>query len=332
MMREALFCVVRQGFFVVLALFAISAGAQTIPPQEPYRFRVDVSVVNVEVSVTDARGNFVPGFARENFRVLDDGVPQIITHFAAVEAPARILVLVETSPAVYLIHKQHLQAAFAMFAGLAADDEVAIGTYDRTAHRKQDFTANKDAAYAALLRLQFSLGSTELNFYDSVGSALEWLEVAPGRKAIVLLSTGLDTSAPARWNALSERLRSAEAVIYPIALGGELRDYKPGVPAEKSAVRLSFEQTGRRLEELAELTGGRAFFPRRAEDFPGIFQQVATALRHQYTLGFAPPARDGRLHRIEVYLVDGLGRPLNQPNRKPLYTVRARPAYRAPEQ
>jgi VWFA-related protein len=328
---KALFRIAGQGLLVFAWALMSNGAAQTIPPQEPYRLRVDVSVVQVEVSVTDARGNFVPGFARENFRLLDDGAPQPIIHFAAGEAPARLLVLVETSPAVYLIHKQHVLAAFALFEGLAAGDQVAIGTYDQSARLRLGFTADKIAATAALLGLQFSLGSAELNLYDSMATALEWLAATPGRKAIVLLSTGLDTSGSARWMALVDKLRASEAVIYPIALGGELREFKKGGAAEAGRPALSFETAGKKLEEMADLTGGRAFFPRRAEEFPAIYKQVAAALRHQYTLGFAPPSRDGRVHRIEVFLVDGLGRPLNQPNRKPLYTLRARPAYLAPE-
>src|SRR5437879_6603057 len=85
---------------------------QESKPQPPYRMAVHVDLVNVEVTVTDARGNFVGDLARENFRVLDEGVPQPLTHFASVEAAAQVLVLVETGPAVYLIHQQHLLAAY----------------------------------------------------------------------------------------------------------------------------------------------------------------------------------------------------------------------------
>jgi len=195
---------------------------QESKPQPPYRMAVHVDLVNVEVTVTDARGNFVGDLARENFRVLDEGVPQPLTHFASVEAPAQVLVLVETGPAVYLIHQQHLLAAYALLEGLAPDDQVALGTYDQSARLAMSFTADKNALAGAIDRLRYNLGMADLNLFDSLAAALDWLAPLPGKKAIVLLSTGLDTSGAGRYEALLQKLRASEVVILPVALGGEL--------------------------------------------------------------------------------------------------------------
>ena len=339
------------------------------PKAEPgYRLTVRADLVNVEVTVTDARGNFVTGLAHENFRVLDDGAEQPITHFAPAEAPALVLVLVETSPAVYLIHRQHLEAAYALLEGLAADDWVALGTYDQSPRLLINFTQDKSALAQALGSLHYNLGMGQLNLYESLAAALDWLAPLPGKKAIVLLSTGLDTSGAGRWEKLLEKLRASDVVVLPVALGGELR--QPGPPGKKDQhdknkkkkgesvelakkgqavepakddTELSFAQADRALEGLAQATGGRAWFPREAREFPGIYRQISGILRHQYSLGFAPPARDARFHKIEIQLLDASGRPLapaeppKAPGRPPAegaagYRIHARPGYLAPAQ
>jgi VWFA-related protein len=248
-------------------------------PQRPHPIAVRVDLVNVEVTVTDAQGKFVAGLARENFRVRDEGVERPITHFSSAEAPAQVLVLVETGPAVYLIHRQHLEAAYALLEGLAADDLVALGTYDSVARLALNFTQDKGALAAAMDGLRYNLGMAQLNLLEALGAALDWLAPLPGRKAIVLLSTGLDSSGPGRWEELAQKLRASEVVILPVALGGELREpsrsrvrRKAGsvsraAPANKDAGP-SFAQADRALEAIAQATGGRAYFPRDAPRLP----------------------------------------------------------------
>ncbi len=304
------------------------------PPPPPYRIAVRVDLVNLEVTVTDAQGNFVGDLKREDFRVLDEGVEQPLTHFAPVEAPAQMLVLVETGPAVYLIHRQHLAAAYALLEGLAPDDRVALGAFDQSARLLLNFTEDKGALAQALDALRYNLGMAQLNLFDSLQAALDWLAPLPGKKAIVLLSTGLDTSGAGRWEALAQKLRASEVVILPVALGGELREpdkKKKTVPAAREQAALSFAQADRALQAIAQATGGRAYFPHDARDFPAIYRQIAALLRHQYTIGFVPPARDARFHSIEVQLREARGQPLLAKDAKPAaYRVSARPSYLAP--
>jgi len=307
-------------------------------PEPPYRLAVRVDLVSLEVTVSDAQGNFVGDLKRENFRVLDDGVEQPLTHFAPVEATAQVLVLVETSPAVYLIHQQHLQAAYALLDGLAADDRVALGTYDRSARLVLNFTDDKPALAEALDGLHYNLGVAQLNLFEGLGTALDWMAPLTGKKAIVLLSTGLDTSGAGRWEALEQKLRTSEVVILPVALGGELR-----APARKNEKRrgesaphvtgddgLSFAQADRALETIARATGGRAYFPRDTRDFASIYRQIAVLLRHQYSLGFAPAARDARYHKIEVQVVDAQGRVRAPAEGNLAYRINSRQGYLAP--
>jgi VWFA-related protein len=262
-----------------------------------------------------------------------------------VEAPAQVLVVVETSPAVYLIHNQHLLAAYELLAGLSADDQIALITYDQSAHPILAFTPDKSALTAALGRIQYTLGSGELNFYDSVSTALDWIAPLSRKKALVLLTTGLDSSPPARWDALVQKLRAEDAVIFPVALGGSLRHpadkkRKPAKNARSAAAQtdlsssdpknpLSFAKADAALKALATTTGGRAYFPESTNDFVTIYREIASALRHQYLIGIVPE-HDGAFHTLTVQIIDGNGSASPNGVKKPEYRIFAREGYLAP--
>lgn len=322
---------------LLCGLLAASSAAAQPPPQRPSEeqqfgkpIRARSELVNVDVFVADARGDFVAGLGRENFHILDEGVLQEIAHFAAIEAPARVLVLVETSPAVYLLHKQHLAAAQALFDGLHPEDEIALASYDDSFHIVCGFTRSREVIRQALGSLSYNLGMAELKFFGAVAAALDWLAPHTGKKALVLLTTGLDSSGMGGWDSLRSRLQADSAVVFAVALGGELRNFRERGSAQTAAdsAPLSFGEADRALREMAAGTGGLAFFPRHAGDFTEIYRQVAANLRHQYSLAFVPRQHDGRFHRIEVEVVDNRGRPFPSGGRRGL-RVRARAGYLA---
>ena len=284
--------------------------------------------------MSDRRGQFVSGLRRENFRILDDGLEQSIAYFAPIEAPVTVLVLVETSPAVYLLHRQHLDAAYALLDGLAPDDQVALASYDKSTRLLLPFTTDKRALQAALGQLRYNLGSSDLRFYDALAQALRWLEAVPGKKALVILGTVLDTSGKDHAELVPG------VVIHAVALGGGLREYEQNREEGRGETALSFGRADRMLRTISHSTGGRAFFPRSSKEFVGIYQQIATTLRNQYSLGFVPPKREGAYHRLVVQVVDenrvvgmsSAGAPLGAAHGK---TVRhavtpSRSGYRAP--
>jgi Ca-activated chloride channel family protein len=289
--------------------------------------------VKVDASVLDNQGNFVGGLSRSNFHVLDDGAAQPIVVFTPVEAPAQVLVMIETSPAVYLIHDQHLVAAYALLGGLAAGDQVALVTYDQSPRLIMQFTADKTAFLSALNTMQFTIGMGDLNLYDSISAVLDSLGPSAGKRALVILSTGLDSSPPARWDALVRKLRSDDVVIFSVGLGGPLRggsSKKTKKPAPlPSAADLAFEKAENGLRSLAAITGGRAYFPQSENDFVPIYHEIASALRHQYLLGIAP-AHDGQFHTLTVEPLDANGQMMNAPSKKPAVRVFAREGYWAP--
>jgi Ca-activated chloride channel homolog len=315
-----------------LTTIPVAAVAQQAGGNGQQPLQVTTDMVQIGVSVLAAGGDFVSGLQRKNFRVLDGAVERPLTFFAPTDAPAEILVMVETSPAVYLIQSQHIAAAYALLDGLGPEDQVALVTYDQAPRAVLAFTPDKNALLAALGQIQFSVGMGELNFYDSLSTALDWIAPVNGKKAMVLLTTGLDSSSPAHWDALVQKLRARDVVIFPVALGGWLRrppDKKKkatGPPQQDSQVFAAADQA---LNSLAAITGGRAFFPQSAKDFAPMYQQIAAALRHQYLLGIAPE-HDGQFHALSVQALDGDGQPYPTEGKKATHRVFSREGYLAP--
>ena len=174
--------------FLILIPRAVRAQTPVAPAQQP--LRVATEIVKINLSVMGNSGDFIAGLEQKNFRVLDSGTEQPIVFFASTDAPAQIMVMVETSPAVYLIQNEHLTAAFALVQGLAADDQVALVTYSQEPHAVLAFTADKTALTNALGQIQYTLGMGQLNFFDSISTVLDWIAPLPGKKALVLLTTG----------------------------------------------------------------------------------------------------------------------------------------------
>ena len=312
-------------------------GGTAVAQQQPASnvqqpLQVTTEMVQVGVSVLGANGDFVSGLQRKNFRVLDAGNERPLVFFASTDAPAQILVMVETSPAVYLIQNQHIAAAYALLGGLAPDDQVGLVTYDQAPRAVLAFTPDKNALQAALGQIQFSVGMGELNFYDSVSTVLDWIAPVSGKKALVLLTTGLDSSSQARWDALVQKLRARDVVIFPVALGGWLRrppNKKKKATAPPKADSQVFANADQALKSLAAITGGRAFFPESEKDFAPMYQQIAAALRHQYLLGITPE-HDGKFHPLAVQVLDGNGQPLATEGKKATHRIFSREGYLAP--
>lgn len=315
---------------------------------EPRALAARTDLVRVDVSVLDHHGEFAAGLTRNDFRLLDDGVPQPVAYFAPIEAPARVLVMLETSPAVYLIHDQHLAAAMALLQGLDPADEVALVTYSDRPREVLGFTTNKNELLQALNSLQYNIGMGQLNFYDGLSSVVDGLGTTSGKIAVVLLTTGLDSSAISHWRPLVRKLRGTDLVIFSVALGGELRggespkskrkkhvvkDEVNAPPQSEAADSLDhlegFARADRALRLLAQITGGRAYFPQSDKEFVPIYREIAATLRHQYVLGIAP-AHDGKFHSLRVQVFPGGAVNSNKPPKKSRYHVFARDGYIAP--
>ena len=325
--------------FLIL-LCPIAHVAQTPQTQLPTpAIRVQVDQVNVGVIVTDVRGNFVENLGRENFRVFDNGVEQPIAGFSSIDGPAQVLLLVESGPAVYLLESSHVAAVSTLLNGLSVDDRVAMAAYADTPQPVFDFTADKRSAIANLAQLHFNLGFSRLNLSSSLAAILDWLAPLQGKKTIVLLSTGVDTSAPEVITAFFARLKIADVRIFSLSLSGSLRA-APAHAKRKAKNPVTappdpmFAEADQELRALAESTGGRAYFPLTSAEFKNACAEIAQLDRHEYSLSFVPPTHDAAIHSIDVRVITTPPNPSAPPSSNavpPAYRVDHRPAYLAPE-
>jgi VWFA-related protein len=162
----------------------------------------------------------------------------------------------------------------------------------------------------ALRRLNYP-AYRESNLYDTITDTLDRIQEVDQRTAVVLLTTGLDTFSKINLGETLDRVKKANAVIYSVSLGGNLR-----TRAEhrmSSTTRLDFYQGDATLKAFAKYTGGEAFFPRFLSEFPGIFETIALLLRNQYSLGYVSSntKKDGKYRKIKVEVnldLDGDGK------------------------
>jgi len=296
-----------QPFLAVFFALLLAAPLSTAQSQEPAPpIRVTVNRVNVGVTVTDTAGHFIEGLRREDFQLFDNGVEQPLTDFLPIEEPAQLLLLIEAGPAVLFLGKNHLLAADALLTAIATTDRVAIASYSKGPKLLLDFTSNKTEARAALDNINFSNDFADLNLSSSLSTAIDWLAPLPGKKTVVLLSTGFDSSPPEDPQAIQRKLLTSDIRILAISLTADFR--KPAKRKKPSAqersnreiVQEGFAEADRSLRELSALTGGRVYFPANADEFSHAYAEIAQLIRHEYSLAFAPPAADGQLHSLKV--------------------------------
>lgn len=302
-------------------------------------YKADVTTVSLDVAVLDNKGHFIPKIPRGNFRVLEDGVPQQISQFSMGEAPLTVCMVVEFSNRFQQFWSstwyQTLSAAYGFVQTLKPEDYVAVIAYDLKPEILSDFSTDRNKTYDALQRLRIA-GFSEANLYDALLFTTERMQDIEGRKAIVLISSGIDTFSKVTFDQTRKRLQAAGVPIYAIGLMQTLRELMDAAGYMGPLARLDFLQADNQMRTFAKETGGLSFFPRFYGEFPGIFQSIAQALRNEYTIGYHPSntARDGKFRKLKVELVNPA---TNEPLRvvdqrgKPIkYQIIAKAGYTAP--
>ncbi len=297
-----------------------------------FSLRVNVPLVNVDVGVLTKDGQFIPGLKKDNFRILEDGVPQTITAVAPTEAPITAVLLVEFANKHYAFINDMLNGAYSFTGTLKPEDWVAVMTYDMRTQILQDFTQDKRAIYGALNLLRVP-GFSETNMFDALYEAIDRLEGTEGRKYIVLISSGYDSFSRITYDKILNKIKETQNItIYTISTGQALRIYYEN---QMSAItRLDYLQADNQMRTFAAMTGGRAFTPRFEAEMPEIFREVAQTIRNQYMLTYRPTnsKQDGTFRKLKVELVGPDGSPLsviNEKGKKLKYQVIAKEGYRA---
>jgi len=311
------------------------AAPDALPDTQP-SFKSDVSLVNIDVAVLDKNGHFIPNIPRGNFRILEDNVPQQIKSFGKSQAPMTICLLIEFSAKFQWYGGQTwyqtLAASYGFVQTLKADDYVAVIAYDMHEEILSDFTTDKRQTYEAMQRLRIP-GFSEANLFDAVADTEERMSKIEGRKAIVLLSSGIDTFSKITYDKARKAVQEGGVPIYAIGLMQALR-----IMAGARGDSIGFLQADNQMTTFARESGGMAFFPRFYGEFPTIFGTISDSLRNQYSIGYAPAnrARDGKFRKLKVELVNPA---TNEPLRvtdekgKPIkYSIVAKAGYTAPRE
>lgn len=250
---------------IIAATVALAAWASLAHPAAVPQFTSGVNVVEVYATVTDQRGEPVRRLDRSAFEVRENGEPQVVSTFTAGDFPLSVAVAVDRSFSMAGDRLAAATSAARVFLGeLRPQDEAMIIAIGSTADTLAPLSTDRNAQFAALSRLD-AFGTTGL--HDAIIRAVEAVQPARGRRALVLLSDGNDRYSEASASDALERARRSDVMIYPIALGRR----RPPLFAE-----------------LATLTGARSFHLRDTKALADTLRAIARELREQYLLGYSP--------------------------------------------
>ncbi|MDP9268152.1 MAG: VWA domain-containing protein [Acidobacteriota bacterium] len=254
-------------------------------------FKVDVKLVNVYVTVTDAHGAPVGGLVKDDFRLAEDGVPQDIRVFAKEsELPLSIVLAVDSSLSVRTSLKLELESARRFIHEIMRrQDALSLYQFSEQVDELVHFTSDLRTIDRGIDRVH--VGSATALF-DAVFLASEALAKRQGRKVLVVITDGGDTMSQVDYQQALRAAQESEAIIYSIIV----------VPIESSAGRNTGGEHA--LIQFSEDTGGRYYYAKSLPELDKVFRQISEQLRTQYLLGFYPKARqaDSDFRRLAVTL------------------------------
>jgi Ca-activated chloride channel family protein len=259
--------------------------------------RVDVNLVRVIATVKNPAGQLVGSLSKEDFAVLDNNVPQQISVFERhTEQPLSVALLIDISgsTAKDLKYEEESVVRFlhALFAEGNPNDTVALFSFNYQVVKHNHFTRNAGSIERSLHTLRGEAGTS---LYDAIYLASKDLEYRDGRRVMVIVTDGGDTTSTMDFHRALEAAQLADSVIYPILVVPIPNDAGRNVGGENA------------LTTLAEGTGGRVFAPTLGAELDKAFSDLIQDLRTQYLLAYYPkdvPLTKNRFHRLEVRVRD----------------------------
>jgi Ca-activated chloride channel family protein len=278
---------------------------------DAFQFRSSVELVSVYTTVQDQATRLVPDLKQDDFVVTDNGVEQPITFFSNEITPFSVVVMLDRSGSMvdHLITVR--DAAMAFVVRMLPDDQALIGSFgdlpgNTVTLNPPAFTTNKDDLVGALQAPPGVGGNSPV--WLAINQAVTALTEQVARRVVVIFSDGRNQPAPAQFSVnlkdLVDRVRLTNVMVYALAFADV--EHRKVIPPDPD------------LRRLADDSGGGYFEVTSAERLGPLFTRVAEELHHQYWLGYAPPLRDGKVHRIAVKV------------KRPGMIARARQTYVAP--
>ena len=295
---------------VLLAVVLIAALAST--PSAQGTFKAAVDIVSLNVTAMDPANHYVIDLDEKNFSVFEDGVKQDLSFFTRKQQSIAMSLLLDSSASMEDKLPTLQTAATNFVHRLKPSDLAQVIDFDSRVEIRQAFTAKQNELESAIQQTTAG-GSTSL--YNAIYISLKELakiraqgEEDVRRQALVLFSDGEDTSSLISFDEVLELAKRSETAIFTIALRGTDTQSK------------GFHEAEFVMRQLAQETGGRAFFPAKIDDLNGVYSEIADELASQYTLGYSSrnSKRDGAWRRIVVQID------------KPNVTPRTKRGYYAP--
>jgi len=276
------------------ALVAVGGFARQEPTGEDRpRFRVSVDTVSLAVSVLDDEGRLVTGLPQENFQIFEEGVEQEIQFFSRGELPLRMVILVDTSGSMRSKLELAQEAAVRFVRSLKPGDHVQVVEFNDRVLTLAEFTTDFDLVEQAIRQTE-ALGATTL--YNALYVSLKDLHrdnpEELDRRAIVVLSDGNDTKSVLGFEDVKEQARKSSVMIYAISLRA----------TDEDLAKDKYRNAKYELDMLARESGGVSYAPEAIDDLAGVYEQIATELKSQYSLGYVStnPVADGAWRRLQI--------------------------------
>src|SRR5258705_1478855 len=280
---------------------AISLQAQTPPPSRQQSddevLRISTSLVAVPVIVKTRQGAYVPNLRREDFRIYEDGIEQEVSNFETIDSPFTVILMLDLSDSTRIKLREIQNAAIAFLNQLRPNDRALIDSFDKQFSVLSTATDDRKVLSGAINRVQTGGGTA---IYDAIDMTItSQLKQLPGRKAVVVLTDGVDTSSVRATYESTLRLATEQyALIYPIQYDtpGDVKSKQPddqyglvtyttpsGEPLNKA-----YERGTRYLRSIAEISGGRFQYSDTLKNLESSFARIAEELRQQYSLNYYP--------------------------------------------
>ena len=272
---------------LILAVLGSAAAAQ-----QPV-FRVDVGLVRLLATVKNAEGQLVGTLEKGDFKVFDNGVEQEIPVFERhTEQPLSVSVLVDNSASTGKEIRYELDSVARFFRALFSsgnpDDAAALYSFNDEVIMQSSFTRRQERLERALKNFKSEAGTS---LYDALYLTSKELEDRDGRRVIIVVTDGGDTTSSKTFHDALEAAQRADAVLYAVLVVPITSDAGRNVGGENA------------LTTMSAGTGGRVFAPAVGPDLDKAFADILRDLRTQYLLGFYPrgiPPSKNRFHRLEV--------------------------------
>lgn len=265
------------------------------PQDDKDTIRLGTELVLLDVTVVDQSNKPVMDLKQENFQVVEDKLPQTIAFFSKDQVPVSLVFAIDTSGSMRSKLDTVIKASVNLVKESRKDDEMAVIEFKDQPELLEEFTG--DTA-DVIDTLQSLVASRQTAMLDAlyVGADYASKEGKNRRKAVIIVTDGLDKDSYYKFNEVVDHLREADVQIYLIGFISDL-------DGDRGLFRKSDKDKAEGLlKKLADETGGRAFFPRELSETHTIAQQISTDLRTQYSIGYYPTntKKDGAFHPIRV--------------------------------